>query len=340
MGLENHGKTGETISFAEQQERKAERAENRAKKYETKAEQAIEHGKQLQKPISDKIGDTVFFTQPNISSCSGRAFTRQREKMLTAFEKGFEEFKKSEYYAERAEIARETAKNAKMPIDIGFCERRIKDAEKIIKAQKKNLENHQNRLERIQNGETLKRYDGTEVTEADIINSIEKARMIIEHNISKAVYYHDCIEELGGLKFSRDNVHVGDVIRLNGDDELFTVVKCCPKNVYYTNDRFGYAMKSPYSEIAEIVTTETKNEPEQPKQAPKTKTVKTTKAKTKTKSAKWAENFFAEREEQAKLEAETKVLTEAWKQAQAEPQEASSKKATVMHRNKENYRYF
>ena len=68
LGLENAGREGETLSFAEQQERKMERAERRAEHMEYKAEKAIERGEALQKPINDMHGDIAFFTQPNINT--------------------------------------------------------------------------------------------------------------------------------------------------------------------------------------------------------------------------------------------------------------------------------
>lgn len=70
--------------------------------------------------------------------------------MFAAWERGFDEFKKSEYYAERAEAARQTAAETK-PTDKGFIIRRIKEAEKTIRAQKKILNHivkHWNRLSR------------------------------------------------------------------------------------------------------------------------------------------------------------------------------------------------
>lgn len=60
LGLDNGGKCGETLTFAEQMERKAEKAEA------------------LQKSINDMQGDVAFFTQPNINSSAGRAFSNRR----------------------------------------------------------------------------------------------------------------------------------------------------------------------------------------------------------------------------------------------------------------------
>ena len=156
LGLEDGGKVGENLTFAEQMERKAEKAEMRAERYEHKADVAAQKGEALQQPIKDMEGDIAFFTQPNINSSAGRAFTHRREKMFSAWEKGFEEFKKSEYYAERAETARQTAEQTR-PTDKGFIDRRIKDTEKTIRAQKRNLENYYKKLERIEHGEEIQR---------------------------------------------------------------------------------------------------------------------------------------------------------------------------------------
>ena len=109
LGLSDAGQTGERMSFAEQMERKAERAERRAERYEARSEAAEQRGNALQKPINDMRGDIAFFTQPNINTSGGRAFTRRREKMFAAFDRGFEEFRKSAYWQERANVARVTA---------------------------------------------------------------------------------------------------------------------------------------------------------------------------------------------------------------------------------------
>ena len=66
LGLADGGTTGERLSFAEQQERKAEKAEHRAERFEASADRAAARGEALQKPINDMHGDVAFFTQPNI----------------------------------------------------------------------------------------------------------------------------------------------------------------------------------------------------------------------------------------------------------------------------------
>ena len=169
LNLMNGGKVGETLSFAEQMERKAERAEARAERYDTRSSNAATRGEALQKPINDMHGDIAFFTQPNINSSAGRAFANKRNRMFAAYERGFEEFKKSEYYAERAAIARQTAEDTK-PTDKGFCDRRIKDAEKTYRAQKKNIEHYNEYLEKIDSGKEIKRYNGDLITREEVEN--------------------------------------------------------------------------------------------------------------------------------------------------------------------------
>ena len=262
LGLENAGKTGESLSFEEQMERKAEKAERRAEYYAGKAQDAVQKGNALQNPINQMHGDIAFFTQPNINSSSGRAFTRRREAMWAAWEKGFAEFKKSEYYQDRAAAALETASGTK-PTDKGFIDRRIKDAEKQIRESKKNLDEWQKYLERIENGEVIKRrYSDEIITQEYVLDKIERNEMMLENAISKATYYYDCMEELGGVAFSKENVKVGQTVLIKRWGEC-KVVGTGPKNITYMilhGGAKGLEGKAAYAEIEKIVSEEVKEE--------------------------------------------------------------------------------
>ena len=247
LGAENQGKTGETLTFEEKMERKAARAEERAERMDARADAAEQRGEALQKPINDMHGDIAFFTQPNINTSAGRAFTNRRRKMFAAFERGMDEFKKSEYYAERAETARQTANSAKNP-DKGFCERRIREARANIRAQNRNLAHYQEYLEKMDAGETVKRYDGTEITRAEVLEWLENAEERIEAEISKACYYQSCIDAQGGIPYSRENVKKGDFVILKGCGKC-PVLSTGPKN--FTYRCVGLSLKASYAEIIE-----------------------------------------------------------------------------------------
>lgn len=250
LGAENQGKTGELLSFEEKMERKAARAEERAERMDARADAAEQRGEQLQKPINARRGDIAFFTQPNINTSAGRAFTRQRERMFAAFDRGFEEFKKSEYYAQRAEVARRTA-NLENSKDKAFCDRRVKDAQKNIKAIQKNLDHYHAMLECDGMGEQQKRFDGTPIERAEIERWIEDAEERLESEISRLCYYQSCIDEQGGVQFSKENIKPGYVVKIKHYNDC-TVLRTGPKNFTYRTPN-GFNLTAAYAEIVEIV---------------------------------------------------------------------------------------
>lgn len=261
LGAENQGKTGELLSFEEKMERKAARAEERAERMDARADAAEQRGEQLQKPINARRGDITFFTQPNINTSSGRTFTRQREKMFAAFERGMDEFKKSEYYAERAEAARRTA-NLENSKDKAFCDRRVKDAQKNIKAIQKNLDHYHAMLECDGMGEQQKRFDGTPIERAEIERWIEDAEERLESEISRLCYYQSCIDDLGGVQFSKENIKPGYVVKIKHYNNC-TVLRTGPKNIIYRTPN-GFNLTAAYAEILEIVKAEETIKPTHP----------------------------------------------------------------------------
>lgn len=261
LGAENQGKTGELLSFEEKMERKAARAEERAERMDARADAAEQRGEQLQKPINARRGDIAFFTQPNINTSAGRAFTRQRERMFAAFDRGFEEFKKSEYYAQRAEAARRTA-NLENSKDKAFCDRRVKDAQKNIKAIQKNLDHYHAMLECDGMGEQQKRFDGTPIERAEIERWIEDAEERLESEISRLCYYQSCIDDLGGVQFSKENIKPGYVVKIKHYNDC-TVLRTGPKNIIYRTPN-GFNLTAAYAEILEIVKAEEEVKPTHP----------------------------------------------------------------------------
>lgn len=261
LGAENRGKTGDLLTFEEQQERKAERAEARADRMEARAAAAENRGESLQAPLNRMRGDTAFFTQPNINSAGGRSFTNYRNRLFAAYERGYEEFKKSEYYAERAEIARKTASGTK-PTDKGFCERRIAEAQKTIKAQRQNIDHYRETLERVENGEEIKRYSGEILTRETVLGWIENAEITLENAISKEIYYRETLESLGGIEYSRENIKPGYIVELTGSRVPVEVVGTGPK--FFTYKSFSTVLKASYGEIRSVVEANEKTEPSHP----------------------------------------------------------------------------
>ena len=111
LNLEDGGKIGQRLSYAEQLEVKTEKAEARAERYEQYSSNADKRAEVLQSDFNKYRKDWSWLTQPIIAGHSGsRAFANHRNKVMARYERGFEEYKKSEYYQERAKTARETAR--------------------------------------------------------------------------------------------------------------------------------------------------------------------------------------------------------------------------------------
>lgn len=265
LGFTAEEKQGERLSFAEEMERKAEKAERRADKFEYKADKAIQTAKGLQSELKSYHGDNTFFTQPNINSSGGRAFTRYREKIFDRYNKGFEEYRKSEYYLDRAETARKTAdmKQLQNPV---YIANRIKEQNSTIKKLQSNIVNYENKLYRIEQGEELKNYKGEILTAEQYQNWIDETLSKLEYEIDKLAYFENVLEEIGGNKFSKENIKVGYIvnIRRHGKSE---VLSAGPKNIKYKileGGAAGMVLTTPYAGITEIleakeVKEETKN---------------------------------------------------------------------------------
>lgn len=71
LGFTEEERVGKRLTFAEQMERKAERAESRVERYETYAENAVKRAESLQAEFRKYRGDIAFLTQPVIAGHSG-----------------------------------------------------------------------------------------------------------------------------------------------------------------------------------------------------------------------------------------------------------------------------
>lgn len=255
LGFTEERRQGERLSFSKQVERQAERAERRAERYEQYAENAERRGAALQQPLNRMHGDIAFFTQPIIAGHAGsQAFARRRERMFAQYEKGFEEYRKSDYFQSRAQTARATADGAKYR-DVAYLDRRIKECKKEIKAREKNIIHYEEILFSIENGEKKRKVDGTPVT-AEIVNGwIEQELELVEKAMDKQAFLEACVDQCGGIRFSKDNVKIGYHVKVKGD-RYAEVIGAGPQNITYrilTGGAKGMVLTAAYAEITEIV---------------------------------------------------------------------------------------
>lgn len=249
LGFTSEERQGERISFAQQLENKSEKAEARAERYETYSESAKKKGQIYQKDINEKHGDISFFTQPIIPGHSGsQRFARQREKMFDRYRKGFEEYRKSAYFKEKAMKLKDSV-NKKLE-DKGFINRRIEECKTEIRKRERNLIEYENILSKIENGENPTRY-GKPYSIEEINQYISRNLELIEVVQDKEAFYHNCMEEIGGVLFNKDNVNKGDVLSVMKWD-LIEVTGKGSKNVsgiILEGGAKGHKVKVSYAEI-------------------------------------------------------------------------------------------
>lgn len=255
LGLEDGGKEGERLSYAEQLERKSERAEARADRFISYSENAEKRAESLQAKLNSYRGDIAFFTQPIITGHSGsQAFANYRRRLYERYERGFEEYKKSEYYQDRAATARATAENAKLK-DRVYLHNRIKECNSNLKKYQESIVAAENNIYKLQQGETLKVWDGSLLTIEGQENRIESTLEKYDYEHGKLEFFENCMTDLGGVQFNKDNIKVGYIVNMKRWGKC-EVIAAGPVNVTYkilTGGAAGLGGVEPYAAINEIL---------------------------------------------------------------------------------------
>jgi len=254
LGFTEEVRQGERLSYGEQVGRQAERAEDRADRYEDYAANATGRAEQLQSDFAAHHGDIAFFTQPNINSSAGRAFTNYRDRVYARYERGFDEYRKSEYFLSKAAAARDNASSEKFK-DKGYLDRRIKECEKEIRARQKNIVGYEQILFALDSGEEKSKWNGEPYTVEETTAWIERELELIEVAMDKQGYLLNCLDALGGIAFSKDNIEVGYLVEVKRWGTV-EVVGTGPKNISFkilTGGAAGFGGTVSYAEIIKII---------------------------------------------------------------------------------------
>lgn len=237
-GLEDGGKVGERISFAEQQERKVEKAESRVERYQVKSEKAVKRMHELQAEFRHHSKDWAFVTQPIIAGHSGSMrFARFRDRLLKRYEKGFEEFEKSKYYKSKSATAEVTAAQSELS-DRGYLGRRIEENQTKIRKLKARYEEY--------SAKDAEKY-------SDYLDSLEESMELAYEKLAYYQGYMDLLPE----GFSKETLKKGDIIIARGDKcEVIRVNNKTVTTALVDGPCKGWIFKRAYTEI------EAKVEPE------------------------------------------------------------------------------
>jgi len=233
LGFMDGGKIGERLSFAEEVERKAEKAERRAERYEQYANNAEKRAEALQAEMNERFKehDIAFFTQPIIAGHAGsERFARQRQRIYDRYHKGFEEYRKSEYFRQKAMTAQQTASMARLQ-DKAYLNNRIEECNANIRKFKKLI---------------------ATAEEQNNSNWLESLLEKMEYEIDKLAYFQNALDEIGGVQYNKENIKVGYLVKIRGNWRV--VVKANPKTVETKIPNVPFTLKYSYAEIEETKT--------------------------------------------------------------------------------------
>lgn len=236
LGFTEEQKEGQRLSYAEELERKAERAENRAERYLNYADNAENRGKAMQAELNSHHGDIAFFTQPNINSAGGRAFTNRRNKILDRYHKGFEEYRKSDYFKDKAATAEQTASKAQLK-DKVYLHNRIEECNKNIREFEKRIVVVEQYI-----------FDGKPYEEK-LTELLDR----MEYEMDKLAFMQNHLDQIGGVQYNNENIKPGYLVKIRGTWDL--VLKANKTTIYIRiieGGAKGMELKYPYAEIQDM----------------------------------------------------------------------------------------
>jgi hypothetical protein len=255
LGFTEQETVGERLTYEEELNRKAEKAEARAERYEEYSDNAEKRAEQLQAALKSYHGDISFFTQPIIAGHAGsQAFARYREKLYNRYRKGFEEYEKSEYYKDRAATARATANNVKLN-DKVYLHNKIKECNKQLKTYQEIIIKYEEALYKIQQGEIMRNRSGEVLTEEYIEQRIKDILEKYDYEEGKREFFDKCMDELGGVQFSKENIKVGYIVNMKrwGKCEIVSAGSVNVGFKILTGGAAGGILTEPYEAITEIL---------------------------------------------------------------------------------------
>lgn len=255
LGFTEEEKVGERLTYAQQLERQTERAEARAERYEGYASNAEKRGKALTSELEQHRGDIAFLTQPIIHGHKGsESFANRRRQIYSRFDKGMEEYRKSEYFKGKAATAMATAENAKLKVP-SYLYNRIKEGTAAIRKLNKNLDKADALMTEIENSpEENPVVRGYYMLEK-VTEWRERLLEMMEVEIDKLGFFQNALEEIGGFRFNQGNIKPGYVIKMRRLGN-YKVLKTDPTTLYAKSISTGGMCSFNYAEIEEIISAE------------------------------------------------------------------------------------
>lgn len=174
---------------------------------------------------------------------------------MDRYNKGFEEYRKSDYFRDRAATAQNTADMKKFR-DPVYLDNRIKECKKNIRAMEKNIVHYEEILYSLENhtDDRQSAYFGR-YTQDQVSGWIENQIERIEAEIDKQAYMENCLDEIGGIAFSQENIKPGYIVKMRRWGRC-EITSAGPVNVTFKildGGAAGGCLTEPYAAVSEII---------------------------------------------------------------------------------------
>lgn len=252
LGFTEEEKQGRHFTYEEELNKKVEKAEHKIKRYESYSDNAEKRAKNMQSEFNNYRNDIAFLTQPNINSSAGRSFTRQREKIINRYNKGFEEYRKSEYFQNKADATQRIADKEQLKDKVYLCNR-IKECKSSIKKIESNIVFYEDLLYKKENNIEIDNVFYKDKTIEQLQESLQNQLERLEYQRDKRAFMQNNLDKLGGT-YTKADLKEGYLILCRHG--WMKVKKVNIKTVYAeyieNNGLLGMTSKVEYSEIKQI----------------------------------------------------------------------------------------
>lgn len=240
-------------TFEEELTGKIENAEHREQKYLTRAQKLEQQAKQMRSEYDRLRQDWAWLTQPFVNTSGGRSFRNHKEKVIDRLQRSYAVSDKASDYRVRAETAAQTANLDTRYNNYGFLMRKIKEAEKLVAALSRHVENGFKVIDAINAGKQIKTYSGEIVTIERATETLDNQLRRLDFEQSKLVFLLAKKEELEENQasniFTKERLQAMNATHVKRKGDWYKIIKLNPTTVTHT--WFVGDWKTPYSEIQE-----------------------------------------------------------------------------------------
>jgi hypothetical protein len=132
--------------------------------------------------------------------------------------------------------------------------RRIRERESDLRKLRKSTESYEGYIKSLDAGETPRNQYGWDIKakREELQEQIDIWADRMEAKLDELGFYQDCLDKLGGVTFSQENVKPGYIVRMKRWGNV-TVVSTGPKNFTHKTANSPIVLTDSYAEIVSVV---------------------------------------------------------------------------------------